>query len=74
MVLVLQAALKLDAETDRWANLMAFIQSCYAGRVRRYDFEDALAALAELSDEEQHAIIAWVMMVEEMHLAACAEG
>lgn len=63
--LVVQAALKLDARTPAWKNAVAFIQSCYACRVREYDFDQAMAALAQLSDEEQSALIAWVLMVEE---------
>jgi hypothetical protein len=65
--LVVSAALKLDARTPAWRNALAFIQSCYAGRVRDYDFDEALAALARLSDEEQHALIAWVLLIEEQH-------
>lgn len=64
-VLVTQAAHKLGQHSRQWSNLLAFLQSCYAGRVRTYDFDAALAAMARLSDEEQHAVIAWVMVVEE---------
>jgi hypothetical protein len=63
--LVVQAALKLDARTPAWRNVLAFIQSCYAGRVRDYDFDEALAALARLDDEEQNALITWVLLIEE---------
>jgi hypothetical protein len=63
--LVVQAALKLDARTPAWRNAVAFIQSCYACRVRDYDFDEAMAALARLSDEEQAALINWVLLVEE---------
>jgi hypothetical protein len=63
--LVVQAALKLDARTPAWRNAVAFIQSCYACRVREYDFDQAMAALAQLSDEEQSALINWVLVVEE---------
>ena len=63
--LVVQAALKLDARTPAWRNVLAFIQSCYGGRVRDYDFDAAMAGLAQLSDEEQHALIAWVLLLEE---------
>jgi hypothetical protein len=68
--LVVQAAIKLDARSPRWANLLAFLQSCYAGLVRTYDYDDAVAALARLDDDEQHALIAWVLLVEQMRLAA----
>ena len=63
--LVVQAALKLDARTPAWRNAVAFIQSCYACRVRDYDFDQAMAALAQLTDEEQAALISWVLLVEE---------
>jgi hypothetical protein len=64
--LVLQAALKLDAHTPGWQNVLAFIQSCYACRVRDYDLSEAVAALCLLTDEEQHALIAWVLLLEEV--------
>ena len=63
--LVVQAALKLDARTPAWRNTVAFIQSCYTCRVRDYDFDQAMASLALLSDEEQAALIGWVLLVEE---------
>jgi hypothetical protein len=63
--LVVQAALKLDARTPAWRNALAFIQSCYGGRVRDYDYDIAMDALAQLSDEEQHALIVWVLLIEE---------
>jgi hypothetical protein len=69
-VLVTRAAMKFGLDSQRWSNLLAFLQSCYAGRVRNYDFDDAVAALDSLSDQEQHAIIAWVMFVEENRLAS----
>jgi hypothetical protein len=56
-------------EPEQWGNLLAFLQSCYAGRVRNYDYDAALASLAQLSDQEQHSLIAWVMFVEESRLA-----
>jgi hypothetical protein len=68
--LVLQAALKLDAHTAEWKNVISFIQSCYAYRVRDYDLDGALAALKKLSDEEEHALIAWVVMLEEVRARA----
>jgi hypothetical protein len=63
--LVVQAAMKLDARTPAWGNALAFIQSCYGCRVREYDLEQAMAALARLSDEEQAALISWVLLVED---------
>lgn len=63
--LVVQAAMKLDARTPAWKNVVAFIQSCYACRVREYDYDAAMAALTQLSDAEQAALISWVLIVEE---------
>ncbi len=68
--LVLQAALKLDSHSAGWENVLAFIQSCYACRVREYNLSQAVAALNNLSDEEQHSLIAWVMMLEEERVGA----
>jgi hypothetical protein len=64
--LVIEAALKLDARTPEWRNVTAFIESCYCGRVRTYDLDAAVASLTKLSAQEQHALIAWVMMLEEV--------
>jgi hypothetical protein len=65
LTLVVQAAFKLDARTAVWRNALAFIQSCYGTRVRDYDFDAALAALARLTDAEQNALIVWVLLLEE---------
>jgi hypothetical protein len=64
--LVIEAALKLDARTPEWRNVLNFIESCYCGRVRDYDLDAAVASLTKLSDEEQHALIAWAMLVDEV--------
>jgi hypothetical protein len=48
---------KLDSRTGERQNVIAFVQSCYGGRVRRYDFDAALASLSRLTEEEQHALI-----------------
>jgi hypothetical protein len=61
--LVIHAILKLNANNGERQNVTAFIQSCYCGRVRNYDFDQALASLAKLSDEEQHALIEYAMQV-----------
>src|SRR5947209_12003753 len=55
------AVLKLDALTGERQNVLAFIQSCYGCLVRSYDLDTASAALARLTGEEQHAVIAWAM-------------
>jgi hypothetical protein len=63
--LLIGAVTKLNAATGERENVVAFIQSCYCGRVRTYDLEAALAALAKLSDEEQCALITWVVRNDE---------
>jgi len=62
-----QAISQLGRDSRCWTNVLAFLQSCYAGRVRHYDFEAAVTALSRLSDAEQNALIAWVMLNEEHH-------
>ena len=51
------AVMKLDPRNGERQNVSAFIQSCYCGRVRRYDFDAAQASLGKLTDDEQHALI-----------------
>lgn len=63
--LVVQAALKLDARTPAWKNVVSMILSCYGCLVRDYDFDEALLALGKLTPEEQAALIGWVLLVEE---------
>jgi hypothetical protein len=62
--LAIKAALKLDAANGERQNVLSFILSCYGGRVRAYDFDAALAALDKLTDEEEHALIAWSVQVD----------
>ena len=57
--LAIQAALKLDGPKGERQNVLSFIRSCYGGRVLPYDFDAALASLDKLTDEEEHALIAW---------------
>lgn len=59
--LVIRAVLKLNARAGERQNVSAFIQSCYGGRVRTYDFDAALASLGRLTDAEQRALIAYVL-------------
>ena len=59
--MVIRAVLQLNPHNGERQNVTAFIQSCYAGRVRDYDFDAALASLARLSDEEQHAFIEYTI-------------
>ena len=63
--LLIGAVLKLKADNGERKNVMAFIQSCYGGLVRTYDFDAALSALAKLTDEEQNALIAWTVVKTE---------
>jgi hypothetical protein len=63
--LVIEAGLKLDASTGERQNVWAFIESCYCGRVRCYDLHAAIMALGRLKDEEENALIAWVMRQDE---------
>ena len=60
---VIRAVLKLNPHDGERQNVTAFIQSCYCGRVRDYDFDAALVSLGKLSDEEQHALIEYTMRV-----------
>ncbi len=64
--LVIDAAQKLGSNTPEWRNLLGFLESCYTCRVREYDLDAALAALATLTDEVQHALIAWVVLVDDL--------
>jgi hypothetical protein len=61
--LVIRAVMKLNVTDGERQNVLAFIQSCYCGRVRNYDFDAALVALGKLSDAEQHALIEYAMRV-----------
>jgi hypothetical protein len=60
---VIRAVLKLNPHDGERQNVTAFIQSCYCGRVRTYDFDAALASLDKLSEEEHHALIEYTMRV-----------
>lgn len=57
--------LKLGSTHAERENVIAFLQSCYCGRVLNYDLEAACASLARLSEEEQHGLIVWAIMNEE---------
>jgi hypothetical protein len=62
--LVIRALLKLDPHSNERANVIAFIQSCYCGRVRNYDLDAAVSALTKLTDKEQHALIAGFVLYD----------
>jgi hypothetical protein len=68
--LIIDAAQKLDPHTSEWDNVLAFIQSCYAGRVRRYDLDQATESLSRLSESEQHALITWALLLDEAETRA----
>jgi hypothetical protein len=59
--LVIEAMMKLDHESGQRKNVLAFIQSCYCGRVREYSLDDAVQSLSRLTPEEQHALIEYQM-------------
>ena len=59
------AILKLGSTHAERENIIAFIRSCYCGRVLNYDLEAASASLARLTEEEQHALIVWAITNEE---------
>ena len=60
---VIGAMLKLDYQNGERENVIAFIQSCYNCRVCDYDFDAAQKSLARLTNEEEHALIAYIMCV-----------
>jgi hypothetical protein len=70
--LVIGAVLKLDATTGERPNLLGFIESCYCCAVRDYDLAWATASLTKLTEQEQHALIAWVMVEFETTLKTAA--
>jgi len=63
--MLIAAMLKLGSSHAERENVIAFIRSCYCGRVLEYDLDAAIAALARLTDEEQHGLIAWAVRNEE---------
>jgi len=63
--LLIGAILKLGSTHAERENVIAFIQSCFYGRVRNYDLEAAQASLARLTEEEQHGLIVWAIANEE---------
>ncbi len=63
--LLIGAILKLGSTHSERENVLAFIHSCYCGRVLNYDLDLALASLKCLSEEEQHGLIVWAIKNEE---------
>jgi hypothetical protein len=63
--MLIAGMLKLGSSHAERENVIAFIRSCYCGRVLDYDLEMALASLSRLTEEEQHGLIVWAIMNEE---------
>jgi hypothetical protein len=59
--LLIGAMMQLNPRDGERQNVVAFIESCFGGRVRSYDLDAAMAALIRLTDEEQHVLIEWVL-------------
>jgi hypothetical protein len=56
---------KLSPKTGERQNVLAFIQSCYGGRVLSFNLERALDSLAKLTPEEEHCLITWSLLEKE---------
>jgi len=63
--MLIAAMLKLGSSHAERENVIAFIRSCYCGRVLDYDLDMAMASLARLTEEEQHGLIVWAIINEE---------
>jgi hypothetical protein len=61
--LVIEAMTKLSCRDGERQNVIAFMQSCYCGRVRDYDLSRVLESLAKLTPEEHRALIEHQMRV-----------
>jgi len=57
---VIAAMLKLNQNNGERKNVIAFMQSVYGGRVRNYDFDAAIRAVARLSPEEHQALAEYI--------------
>jgi hypothetical protein len=64
--LLIGAMEKLNPKTEERQNILAFIQSCYGGRVRDYDLDRAVVSLFKLTPEEQHCLITWTLQEKEL--------
>lgn len=63
--LLIGAMEKLSPKTGERQNILAFIQSCYGGRVRSYDLDWAKISLIKLTPEEQLCLISWTLQEKE---------
>jgi hypothetical protein len=72
--LLIGAMEKLSPTRGERQNVLAFIQSCYGGRVLRFNLERALDSLAKLTPEEEHCLITWTLLEKdaEMHVGSVA--
>jgi hypothetical protein len=59
---------KLSRKKGERQNVLAFIQSCYGGRVLSFNLELALDSLAKLTAEEQNCLITWTLLEKEAEL------
>jgi hypothetical protein len=66
--LLIGAMEKLSPKTGERQNVLAFIQSCYGGRVLAFNLELALEALAKLTPEEEHCLITWSLLEKKTGL------
>jgi hypothetical protein len=63
--LLIGAMEKLSPKTGERQNVLAFIQSCYGGRVRSYDLDWVKISLAKLTGEEELCLITWTLQEKE---------
>jgi len=63
--LLIGAMEKLNPKSGERQNVLAFIESCYGGRVRYYDLDRAVVSLFKLTAEEQHCLITWTLQEKE---------
>jgi hypothetical protein len=68
--LLIGAMEKLSPKTGERQNVLAFIRSCYGGRVLSYDLERALDSLAKLTPEEEGFLITWTLLEKQAELHA----
>lgn len=59
--LEMQAIGKLETANGERNNVQAFIQVCYGGRKRTYDYAQAQISMAKLTDAEKHALINFML-------------
>jgi hypothetical protein len=70
--LLIGAMEKLSPKTGERQNVLAFIQSCYGGRVLSFNLERALDSLGKLTREEEHCLITWSLQEAGLHVGSPA--